>query len=152
MATKISNEKVEEKEEGKIKRPIVMKINTADFTRKDKKKGEVQTYGEKYYAKLYDTLWWYIFLDYKRKDNLIRVESIHAESKEPCFANMTVAELLIHLIFWKPYVIYSKLLKRKVMIRSDSMYNLENFNKKTFTNILKNLVKEFLDDAQERGD
>lgn len=152
MATKISNEKEEVKDNGKIKRPIVMKINTADFTRKDKKKGEVQTYGEKFYAKMYDTLWWYIFLDYKRKDNLIRVETINAETNEPCFANMTAAELLIHMIFWKPYVIYSKLLKRKVIIKSDSMYNLENFGKKTINTILKNLVKEFLDDAQNRGD
>lgn len=151
MGIKIS-ENQEEKKEEKIKRPIVMKINTSEFTRKDKLKGETQTYGEKYYARLYDSLWWYIFLDYKRKDNLIRVETINHETNEPCFANMTAAELLLHMIFWKPYVIYSKLLKRKVIIKSNTFYNVENYDKKKLTTMLKNIVKEFLDDAEQRDD
>jgi len=135
--------------EAKITKPVVMEINTADFTRKDKLKGEVQTYGQKAYSKLYDSLWNYIFLDYKRKDNLIKVVSIN-EANEPVYAHMTAAELLIHLIFWKPYVIYSKCLKRKVVIKSDTFYNLENFDKKKITKILKDLVKEFLPDAENR--
>ena len=98
--------KTESKEEpNRIKKPVVFQINTADFTRKDKLKGEVQTFGEKAFARLYDALWNYIFLDYKRKDNLIKVISVN-EDNEPCFAYMTAAELMIHMIFWKPYVIY----------------------------------------------
>lgn len=149
MRTEIKNSDTSDESKG-IKKPVVLEINTADLTRKDRIKGEVQTYGEKYFARLYDGLWNYIFLDYKRKDNLIKVVSIN-ENKEPCFAYMTVAELLIHLIFWKPYVIYSKILKRKVVITSNTFYKTENFNKKIFTNILKNIVKEFLPDAETRG-
>ena len=134
-----------------VKKPVVMEIYTSDFTRKDKLKGEVQTYGEKQYAKLYDALWNYIFLDYKRKDNLIKVVSVN-EINEPCFAYMTVSELMFHMIFWKPYVIYSKMLKRKVVINSTTFYNFENFDKKKFTVCLKNIVKEFLEDAENRGD
>ena len=47
--------KTESKEEpNRIKKPVVFQINTADFTRKDKLKGEVQTFGEKAFARLYD--------------------------------------------------------------------------------------------------
>ena len=144
--------KTESKEEpNRIKKPVVFQINTADFTRKDKLKGEVQTFGEKAFARLYDALWNYIFLDYKRKDNLIKVISVN-EDNEPCFAYMTAAELMIHMIFWKPYVIYAKCLKRKVVIRSDTFYNTENFDKKKFATALKNIVKTFLPDAEVRGD
>lgn len=144
--------KTESKEEpNRIKKPVVFQINTADFTRKDKLKGEVQTFGEKAFARLYDALWNYIFLDYKRKDNLIKVISVN-EDNEPCFAYMTAAELMIHMIFWKPYVIYAKYLKRKVVIRSDTFYNTENFNKSKFATALKNIVKTFLSDAEVRGD
>lgn len=139
------------KEPERIKKPVVYQINTADFTRKDKIKGEVQTYGEKTFARLYDALWNYIFLDYKRKDNLIKVVSVN-ENDEPCFTYMTAAELILHMIFWKPYVIYAKCLKRKIIIRSNTFYNFENFDKKKFATILKNIVKLFLPDAEARDD
>lgn len=140
----------EEKSQKKIKRPVVMKINTLDLTSKEKSKNDNYTNGEKYFIRLYDALWNYIFLDYRRKDNLIRVETIDCNSKEPKFAYMTAAELLLHLIFWKPYVLYSALLKRKVVIDSHLFYNLDNFNKKTVSEMMKNIIKDFLDDAQIR--
>ena len=60
--------KTESKEEpNRIKKPVVFQINTADFTRKDKLKGEVQTFGEKAFARLYDALWNYIFSITKEK-------------------------------------------------------------------------------------
>lgn len=134
-----------------IKKPIVLQIDVREFTRTDKKPGFKQTYGQIKYAKLYDALWNYIFLDYKRKDNLIKV-IIRDESEEECFTNMTASELMFHLIFWKPYVIYAKLLKKKIEIKSDCLYNLENFDSKKFERILNDLATTFIDYAQERED
>lgn len=139
-----------EEKSQKVKRPIVMRINTNDLTNKEKNKNEKYTKGQKYFAKLYDALWNYIFLDYKRKDNLIRVETIDCESKNPCYANMTAAELLLHMAFWKPYVIYASILKRKVAIDSHLFYKLDNFNKGTIFGMVKNIIKDFLEDAQSR--
>ena len=55
------------------------------------------------------------------------------ENNEQCFAYMTAAELMIHMIFWKPYVIYSKMLKRKVVINSTTFYNIKINNIKSYS-------------------
>ncbi|MBR1818306.1 MAG: hypothetical protein IJ772_05585 [Bacilli bacterium] len=139
--------------EEKNKRPVIYEIDVDSFTDKRIKKGEKFSIGQKTFVKVYDAIWNYIFIDYKRKDNFIKV--IFRSSKnvnEKKFTYMMVSEFLMHMIFWRIHAQYAPLLKKKVYITEDFFYDLSIFDAKLLKNILENDVNNFIEEAQERPD
>lgn len=132
-------------------KPTIYEFNVKKLTDKTIKKGENRTEGQKFYLKLYDSLWNYIFMDYKRKDNFVRIIITEDDGVDRCFY-LTVSELYIHLIFWRLHVTYAGLLKREVKIDRDDFYNLSTYNKSLVSKILETNMDKFIDDAQERPD
>ena len=131
-----------------IKKPVVFEIDIGKLTENKKIKGSEITTGQDLHCKLYDALWNYIFLDYRRKDNFVKV--IFDKGKK--FTYMTISEFVFHLIFWRTHVQYSSILKRKVEITQDFMYDLSVFDSDLMTDILEDTIKEFLSNAEERED
>lgn len=142
------------KKETEIKtKPVIYELDVDLFTNKTIKKGEKFSVGQKYFVKLYDALWNYIFIDYKRKDNFIKVifRSKDNVNEKKC-TYMMVSELLMHMIFWRIHTQYAPILKKKVYITEDFFYDLSKFDAGTMKSILENDINKFIDDAQERVD
>ena len=132
-------------------KPVIYEIDVNTFTNKKILKGNNYSIGQMEFCKLYDALWNYIFMDYKRKDNFIKVY-FRDEEGNPKFTYMMVSELIIHMIFWKIHTQYAPLLKRKVEITQNYFYDLTTVDQKLLKSILENDVNEFIEDAQERPD
>lgn len=148
MKSTLSNTKVKE---SKNLRPVIYEIDVNEFTNPKVYKGNKFSEGQMRYCKLYDALWNYIFLDYKRKDNFIKVY-FRDRDKNKKFTYMMVSEFIVHMIFWKIHTQYAPILNRKIEITEDFFYDLSIIDSKFLKNILENDLNEFIEDAQERPD
>lgn len=107
------------------KKSVIFELNINDLNNKKT--------GLNLYNKLYDSIWNYIFLDYKRKDNFIKV----VFPNEDKFVYLTVSETIFHLMFWRLHIVYNFLLKKKIEINSSDLYDLSVFDKKLLKKILE---------------
>lgn len=109
-------------------RKVVMTINTADLTKKDKDKGLL-------YFSLKIGANAYFFDDpYTRKTNNVVVECGNVQTL------MTIPQLLIHLIFWRANVVFG------IKITNEHIYTeLANPNGKTFSKIIEKITKMLVD-------
>ncbi len=132
-----------------IQKPVIYELYTDSFFDTKSMKNSKYIKGVHEYLKLYDALWNYIFDDYNRKDNFVKVII-----NESYYEYMTCAELMVHLIFWRLNIVYSEKLKKKIPITEKNIYDLSKFNQKFIENTLDTLLKQFLEydkrmDAQD---
>ena len=92
-----------------VKKPVIYEFDVSELTNLDDvKNNKTYSKGVIFYNKLYNSIWNYIFLNYKRKDNFIKVNF----TKNDSYVYVTAAELLLYLMFWKLHVVYTNILKK----------------------------------------
>jgi hypothetical protein len=128
------NSKLKLKDE--IKKPVVYEFHTDSLLVNQRTKDSIYTKGATEYLKLYDALWNYIFDDYKRKDNFVKVN--FGTTAKPKHIYLTCAELMMHLIYWRLNVVYTERLDKKISITESDFYDLGKFNQ---DEIRKALIK-----------
>lgn len=130
-----------------VKKPIIYEFDVSELTNLDDvKNNKTYSKGVIFYNKLYNSIWNYIFLNYKRKDNFIKVNF----TKNDSYVYVTAAELLLYLMFWKLHVVYTNILKKEIEITPSDLYDLSRINKKNLTKILEKNMSLVLEDAQKR--
>jgi hypothetical protein len=142
--------KSKKEEEKVVYKKIVYSFHVDILTNKKIIPSSNITIGQDSYTRLYDALWNYIFDDYKRKDNYIKVLfGGHSKEKPEGYIYLTASELLTHLIFWRLHVVYSSKSKRKIYIEQEDFYDLSSFNKGLFGKIVDSTMEKFLEDAND---
>lgn len=130
-----------------VKKPVIYEFDVSELTNLDDvKNNKTYSKGVIFYNKLYNSIWNYIFLNYKRKDNFIKVNF----TKNDSYVYVTAAELLLYLMFWKLHVVYTNILKKEIEITPSDLYDLSRINKKNLTKILEKNMSLVLEDAQKR--
>jgi hypothetical protein len=135
-----------------IKKPVVLTINVDDFTDTTKVAKEKYSKGQLKYINILDGMWAYIFDDYRRKDNFVKV-LFGGKGKEPTrFIYLSCAEFLCHMLFWKLDVVYSTKLKKKIFIDDNEFYDLTKFNSKNYCEIMNNIMEKYINEIEDIGE
>lgn len=113
-------------------RKVVMSIDTADLTKKEK-----EGKGLTYFSLKTGALAYFWDDPYTRKYNNVIVYCGNTQTL------MTIPQLLIHLIFWRANVVFG------IKITEDHIYKeLANPNGKTFSKIIEKITKMLVDGEQ----
>lgn len=107
------------------KKKFVYHLHTKRFKAKD---------GFHFYFKLLHGVWNYIFDDIARKEKEVLVQV-----DKSTFFIMTMKEFLMHLIMWRPNVVFS------VPVDRTDMYDTLHFTNKTMTSLMERICKKFID-------
>lgn len=125
-----------------IKKPIIYEFHVDILT--NKKTGLRTAF------LLIDGLFNYIFDDYKRKDNYIKVNYGGFNKENPLeFYYLTCSELILHLLFWYLNYIYSTKIKKEIHITKDDFTDLIPFNSDKYNKIMNNSMKKFINDVTD---
>lgn len=131
-----------------IKKEVVLTMNVKELIDKGKVSNTSITKGQIRYRNLINSIWAYIFDDYKRKDNFVKVYFGGVKSTPQKYIYLTCIEFLEHLMFWKMHVIYAAKNKIVVPIEEDDFYDLSEFDKRLYSTIMNNLMDKFIDKVE----